>query len=124
MKKLIFIVATIAVFVSCNQNEPTKRGVSDLSGRTYFFLQKGEQYDLEYYLLFKPDYIVVDSSAMKWHIEPTGIDVTSPVIWTYTLDGELLTLHNENNYPYAGYNYATYRDSVIYRGNLKYSLIP
>lgn len=120
MKKLIFLVAAIAIFASCNQNEPTKRSVTDLSGSTYFFLQKGEQYDLEYYLLFKPDHVVVDSAAMKWHIEPTGIDVTDPVIWTYTLDGELLTLHNENNYPYADYNYATYRDSVIYRSSRIY----
>ena len=122
MKKLIFLMAAIAIFVSCNQNEPTKIGVTDLSGRTYFYFQKGEQYDLEYYLLFKPDHVVVDSSSMKWHIEPTGIDVTSPVIWTYTLDGELLTMHNENNYPYADYNYATYRDSVIYRSSRIYRM--
>ncbi len=120
MRKLLLFTAAALCLVGCENNEPTKRGVTDLSGRTYFFLKKGEQYDLEYYLLFKPDHVVVDSSAMKWHIEPTGIDVTDPVIWTYTLDGELLTLHNENNYPYADYNYATYRDSVIYRSSRIY----
>lgn len=120
MKK-VFSLAIIAMcMIGCNQNEPEKSVTTNLEGRVYFFLQKGEQYDLEYYLLFKPDHVVVDSSAMKWHIEPTGIDVTDPVIWTYTLDGELLTLHNENNYPYTGDYYATYRDSVIYKGSLVY----
>lgn len=119
----IFVFAAM-LFTACNQNEPTntKKGGETISldGRIYYCLQTGEKNDIEYYLLFKPENIVVDSAAMKWHIEPTGIDVASPVIWTYTLDGELLTLHNENNYPYADYNYATYRDSVIYRSSRKY----
>ena len=116
MKKILFCALAALCLMACNQNEPTKRSdKQDLTGRIYYCLQNGEKYDIEYYLLFKPENIVVDSAAMKWHIEPTGIDVAGPVVWTYTLDGELLMLHNDN--PYTGDYYATYRDSVIYKGS-------
>lgn len=117
MKKLLLFAAAALCLVGCNQNEPT-RGVDNLNGRVYFCSTLGQQYDLEYYLLFKPDHVVVDSSAMKWHVEPSGIDVPDPTVWSYKLDGELLTLHNDN--PYTGDYYATYRDSVIYKGSLVY----
>ena len=116
MKKLLLFAAAALCLVGCENNEP-KRGSNNLNGRVYFCSTQGQQYDIEYYLLFSTQ-TVVDSSALKWHVEPSGIDAPDPTVWSYKLDGELLTLHNDN--PYTGDYYATYRDSVIYKGSLIY----
>lgn len=92
MKKLIFLMAAIAIFVSCNQNDPTKVN-SIVSHSTFFCFENGVpgEYDIEYYLKFDSpnNNMVTDSTTTKWYIEPASID-NAPLVWNYTVSGGII----------------------------------
>lgn len=85
-------MAAIAIFASCNQNEPTKGGNS-IKYSTFYCLINGEpgEYDIEYYLKFDSpnNNMVTDSTTTKWYIEPASID-NAPLVWNYTVSGGII----------------------------------
>ncbi len=113
-------MAAIAIFASCNQNEPTQRGedvVQDLTGRTYYSLQIGEAIDVEYMFEFGKPYTNMVSHTIRniYHTDQTSIPNENPYVWTYTFDGSNLAFESTDE-SHQIYN-ATYRnDSIFFMG--------
>ena len=114
MKKYLF-AALALLFVSCNQNEPT-RGAKSVKNATFYCIEEGTpgEYDTEYFLLFdRPsNKMVTDSISTKWHIEPAYVDNT-PIVWEYSIDGSQI-IFKINHSGVISERYATFRNDTIY----------
>ncbi len=126
MKRILFIIVSVIVFISCKKTEPID--VNSLENTTFNCYVKGvvpNEYDLDYYLLFRRNNTVIDSISDIWLKENTSGIERIPSKGTYKFDGSLITMTLWTGGGFSGVDsvtkYAIYKNDTIYYSDRIYT---